>query len=376
MIFILEVGKVVLNIIYMFIKLFPTKKKIVFISRQFNEPSQEIELIAQEMKINHPEYEFVLLCHTLDGKANASLKTKIQYGFHMFVQMYHIATSRVVLLDTYCMAVSILHHKKNLKVVQMWHSMGTMKLFGYTALNKEEGSDYKLAQAMCMHKNYDYVFVSSMAYADHLASGMGVDVNKMVVKALPRTDMLLSEEYERKKRVEIYGKYPQLKHKKNMVYVPTFRMEEADFQQALDELLDNLTKEGMDYNIIVKLHPLSKASVSRTDVILAPEFSSFDMLFVADIVISDYSCIVYEAAIRDTPLYFYAFDYDSYEGKRGLAIDYEHELPEPMCKDAAELVERISERNYNKEKLREFAEKYVVCTGHATKDIVEFLVNL
>ena len=45
----------------------------------------------------------------------------------------------------------------------MWHSMGTMKLFGYTALDKSEGSKAELAYAMKMHENYDYVISGSKA---------------------------------------------------------------------------------------------------------------------------------------------------------------------------------------------------------------------
>ena len=34
---------------------------------------------------------------------------KFKYFLHMFVQMYHIATSKVVILDSYCIVVSILN---------------------------------------------------------------------------------------------------------------------------------------------------------------------------------------------------------------------------------------------------------------------------
>ena len=36
------------------------------------------------------------------------------------------------------------------------------------------------------------------------------------------------------------------------------------------------------------------------------------MLYISDIVISDYSCIIYEAALLNIPLYFYTYDYEKY----------------------------------------------------------------
>ena len=80
--------------------------------------------------------------------------------------------------------------------------------------------------------------------------------------------------------------------------------------------------------MVHKLHPLSKVNELdvKDGVYFDREFSSIDMLCVADYLISDYSCIIYEAAIKNIPLYFYNFDMDHYEVGRGLAIDYYKEL--------------------------------------------------
>ena len=47
------------------------------------------------------------------------LVNKIGYVFHMFIQMYHISTSKVVVLDTYCIVASVLKHKKETKIIQI-----------------------------------------------------------------------------------------------------------------------------------------------------------------------------------------------------------------------------------------------------------------
>ena len=94
---------------------------------------------------------------------------------------------------------------------------------------------------------------------------------------------------------------------------------------------------------------------------------------VADYVVSDYSCIIYEAAVLGIPLYFYDFDMDFYKNGRGLAIDYENELPGVISEDAAEIVRAIEEDSYDKKALKQFADKYVTPTEHATKDIADFI---
>ncbi|MFR3386223.1 MAG: CDP-glycerol glycerophosphotransferase family protein [Lachnospiraceae bacterium] len=71
------------------------------------------------------------------------------------------ATSKVVILDGYCILASVLNHKKDLRIVQMWHAMGALKKFGYAALGNEEGKNPEISKILQMHRNYDYVICSS-----------------------------------------------------------------------------------------------------------------------------------------------------------------------------------------------------------------------
>lgn len=370
---IIKIGIACLNMVYAFIKLLPVKKKVTMISRQSNIPSDEFKMIRKGIKLRDESVKVVFLCHTLDGGVNSTLSDKVKYAFHMITQMVHIATSKVVILDTYCMVISILKHKKSLKVIQMWHSMGTMKKFGYTALDTEEGSKSELAYAMKMHNNYDYIFASSEAYKDHLAKGFHYDISKIITMPLPRLDLLNSSKYADRVRTRIYGKYPELQEKPVILYCPTFRKHEEEFSEALKQLTNAIDYEK--YHFVVKLHPLSKAVID-SQVVQADEFSSFEMLFVADYVISDYSCIVYEAAVRHIPLYFYNFDMDLYTDGRGLAVDYYGELPGVISKDAKEIMTAIETEDYDMEALEKFADKYVVPVKHATRDIVDFVFSL
>lgn len=372
MVLIIKVGRIVLNLIYGFMKLLPVQEKVALISRQSNKPSIEFQMICSEIDRRGKNVKTVLLCKTLDGGVDSSLFNKMVYALHMMKQMYHLATSKVVILDSYCILASVLCHKKELKIIQIWHSMGTMKKFGYTALDTQEGSSSKLAYAMKMHQNYDYVFASSDAYKEHLASGFNCDINKIITMPLPRLDLLQSEEYADTMKRKIYEKYPMLKEKPVILYCPTFRKDETEFEKAVYELSNSIDYDK--YSLVVKLHPLSKIKLQE-QIIKAEGFSSSDMFFVADYVISDYSCIVYEAAVLNIPLYFYNFDMDFYTYGRGLAIDYENELPGVISRKADRIVKAIENEIYDLDELKRFAEKYVRPTKHATKDIVDFVMK-
>lgn len=353
----------ILNFIYCFFKLLPTKNKIVMISRQSNQINIDFKLVGDKLK---NKYQVVYLCKTLDGGVKSKFITRVEYGFHMFKQMYHLATSKVCILDSYCPTVSILKHKKSLTIIQMWHSVGTMKKFGYAILGKKEGSYSEIAKIMKMHNNYDVVFASSDFYKEHLSKGFNVDINKIKTCTLPRIDLLNDKNYELKIKKSIYKKYPSLKNKKNIIYAPTFRKDESKFNKHLNKLIDSIDYDK--YNLIIKLHPLSKVKCNNEKVIVDRSFSTFDMLFIADYLISDYSCIIYEAGVRNIPLYFYHYDIDNYEEVRGLAIDY-NELPGYIEKNPKKLISNI-ELKYDMKYHKEFIKKYVQNTKNCTDKMV------
>ena len=53
-----------------------------------------------------------------------------------------------------------------------------------------------------------------------------------------------------------------------------------------------------------------------------------------------------------------------------------NELPGIISKDASKIMEAISKDAFDKKELKEFADKYVVPTPHATKDIVDFILEI
>ena len=376
MIIIIKIGIVLINIFYFFLKLIPTKNKIVMISRQSDKQTMDFRLIRKEIESRNTGTKVIILCHKLEGGIKSSIMTKIKYIFHMIRQMYHIATSKVVVLDSYCMVISILKHKKKLKIIQMWHSMGTMKKFGYAVLDYKEGSNSKVAYAMKMHKNYDYIFASGDAYKDHLAMGFNYTTDNILTYPLPRYDLLKDKEFEKRCRDRILKEYPILNTKKNIIYCPTFRKYECDFSKHVNELVNCVDTDK--YNLIVKLHPLeeTKINVENSSIIVDNKFPTFDMLSIADYIISDYSCVIYEAAVKNIALYFYNFDYDVYLENRGLAIDYYKELPGVISKDPRVIIKDIEKGNYDYTRLKKFSDKYVEPTNGATKKIVDFIFKI
>ena len=357
----------VLNIIFSCFKLLPVKNKITFISRQSDSKSEDMIMLEDALRDRLPDIKMVFLCKKLEG----GIFRKICYCFHMLRQMYHIATSQVVILDSYCISISVLKQRESLVVIQMWHALGALKKFGLSIVGSGEGRDRTVAEALSMHRNYTWVLTSGDACVPYFAEAFGYKENRVKVMPLPRVDKLTDTRLKSDNLRKIYTRYPEFKGKKLVVYAPTFR-KDRDISAETDLLASKLDPSA--YAFVLKKHPLMTTSchVAAVD----DEFTTLEMLFAADYVVCDYSAVVFEAAVLCKPIFFYNFDYDEYGEARDFYIDYMAEMPGVISKSADEIAEAIVNERYDIGRVKEFASKYVSCQQGCSRRIAEFVAEI
>lgn len=268
--------------------------------------------------------------------------------------MYHIATSNVCIVEGYVIPVSALKHKKRLIIVQIWHAMGAIKKFGRQIVNKKEGSNSIIADVMRMHKNYTFVTCTSKATKNFYVEAFGIEENKVMVLGMPRVDYLLGKDNKINEKVEqLLKEYPKLKEKKNILYVPTFRKNEKTPVQNIIEAVD---KEK--YNLIIRLHPLEKTAI-KEDYIISTKYSTFELLKIADYVITDYSAIAFEAATINKPIFFYLYDLNKYQDDRGLNINLNQEMKSVTSTNINDIINIIEKEEYPYDEYENFKNKYI-----------------
>lgn len=359
-VFLITVLKLGLRILYAPIKLAKTKNRIVYLSRQSNDKSIDMILLEKEIsKISPDTQQIFRLCMIPDGFAN-----KVKYCFSVIGDMYYLATSKVAILDTYSITVSCLKHKSDLKVVQMWHALGAVKKFGLQSVGTKEGRDEKISRAMCMHENYDYVLAPSKATAKFYMEAFGCDSSKMKICSLPRVDELFTDTGSSE---NFYRENPDLSQKKIVLYLPTFRDREA---YVANELMVEFEDMGDDYHLIISPHPLFSKIKVEDKFSCKGSFSTYDLLKIADYVITDYSACAFEASILLKPTYFFVPDYDQYVSERGLNIDLKAEMPLATFEKADELCSAIKEDSYDLNALYAFKSKYVENTNSNNAEIL------
>lgn len=358
----------VLRVINSLFRPLKLKNKVVVISRQSDVPTLDIEMLAE--KLEETGTETVILTKKLDK----SLKGLLSYSLHLIKQMYHIGTSKVVVIDGYCIPVSVLPKKKGQKIIQMWHALGAIKKFGWQNTENPDGHSVEVSEAMCMHRNYDYILAPSEITGRFFAEAFRTPEDKVFYCGLPRIDFLKKKDESRYR--DICREYPSIKEKPVVLYVPTFR---KGSEVSMGKLID--TFDFGKFNLVIKKHFLDKGDYSgarEKGAIVDDVFSSMDWLRITDKVVTDYSAIAFEAASIEKELYIYQPDIHLYENNVGLNIDLREEaIGHYVCSDEKTLVHLLAEP-YHHQSVREFRDKYLTvdlndCTQQLSSFIIGFL---
>lgn len=348
----------VARLIHALLRLLPRRNKVVMLSRQANEPSKDFALLAEELQRRAPSLEVVVRCHFI----HKSTLARFIYLSEVLVQMYHLATARVCIVDGYIVPLSILDHQDDLFVVQLWHALGGIKQFGYQSVGQPGGRSAAIARSMHMHRNYDVVLCGGPGSIAVFAEAFEMSAETVLPLGLPRVDYLRDACADPARPVvtpalsDLIGRYPRLRDRSGSVvlYAPTFRSHRGS---AYPEVIAAFANSGL--TLVVKPHDLESVDLAFDHVIDATGIDVLDLLPLCDAVVTDYSAVAFEAACIGKPVYYYVYDVEAYRRDRGLNIDPLLTMPSMSSVDIDELVIAVTERREDIEAVCAFREAYV-----------------
>jgi CDP-ribitol ribitolphosphotransferase len=297
---------------------------------------------------------------------------------------YRVATSRVVIVDDYFFPIYPVKKRSGVTIIQVWHACGAFKRFGRATLASEWGADEIFLKWVPIHANYDLTLVSSASIAQIYADAFGQPVEKITATfGIPRTDALAPTLRRDATEREVRTRLGLTDKRTTILYAPTFRG--ADLKGAgAPELLDIAALYralGDQYQLILRLHPFVKSAMripeGARDFVMdaSREPDVNEVMLAADILVTDYSSIIFEYALLNRPMAFLAPDLAAYERERGFFFDYRSGVPGPVVETTEQLVTWINAKAFDLPRVAKFAsESFDVMDGHATERLVEQVV--
>ncbi len=316
----MRVLAVCLRLLAAFFRLFPLRKRVVFLSRQSKVFPSDFRLLSAHLQEDDPTLEVRIFA------TDSELSGMLQFALHMFEQLWFASTSRVVVLDGYNPTVCIPRKRQGVFVIQLWHAAGAFKKFGFQSLDTPAGRSTAHAETACMHRNYDIIAAAGPGAIEAYSEAFGYPPSAVIATGLPHIDRLVKRMAEREGSADIRAMNSWLDNGNlNVVYAPTLRrdVDASWLTRAVDGLAEALADAPV--NLIVSKHPLTtideRLLVQHKHVHVLARYSTTSLLSVTDVLVSDYSAISLEAGLVGIPVLFYVPDIEQYRTSPGLNID-------------------------------------------------------
>jgi CDP-glycerol glycerophosphotransferase len=260
--------------------------------------------------------------------------------------------------------------------IQTWHG-SAYKLMGVDAPETKRGTRAQRARLQEMVDRFDHFLIRSEQDAHTLVKGLGVRA-ELVRSGYPRNDALVNRE----EPTALRKKLKLTDGRKVVLYAPTFRTGPNGRPQKRLEMpfdLERFAHElGETHVLLVRPHYLSTVvvppSLRGTVRNVADVDDVTSLLLLTDTLITDYSSIMFDYALLDRPMVFFAPDLEEYVRSRGAYFDLAEHAPGPVVAEPDELFKALRDLEndtYAKQR-RAFVERFgEYDQGTAAKQVVE-----
>lgn len=267
--------------------------------------------------------------------------------------------------------------------LQTWHGTPLKKML-YDIENIQGRDEGYLERVSSATKDWNYL-ISPSPYATSAFKSAFRYQGEILEHGYPRNDIFYNENVkEISSQVKKRLKLPT--NKKVILYAPTFRDNQKvnnKFVFSLNMDFDKLYEQlGEEYILLLRLHVIVKNKVHipeeyRDFIYNVSNYPDIQELYlISDILITDYSSVMFDFANTGRPILFYTYDLEDYrDNLRGFYMDLEKEAPGPLLKTTEDIIESVLKidhvaNEYN-QKYHAFKEKFCgLEDGHATERVV------
>lgn len=355
--------QVILPVIYNIYAVKPVIPNTVILADAHHDEIPFSMLAIKDELMQHPELQITELYWN-----NSSCSVLgIFRNMACFMKKYATAET-VIICDNFLPAASC-RKRRGTSVIQLWHACGAFKKFGY-----DTSADIPSYYKGNVLANCDLVTVSSQICVKPFSSAMRLPEKAVRPVGVSRTDLYFNDTFNQACRNQFFSQYPNAQGKKIVLWVPTFRGNPGIASvKGLDDILHARDQLKDTHYFIIKLHPHTQAHIEGTNC----SISSEKLLPIADVVITDYSSILFDAMIYKHPLVLFVPDLDEYLDNRGFYLDY-NTLPGLRAQNLEQLLQILTDEDLLHSSVNkvytDFYDKYMAsCDGHSTKRIINYI---
>lgn len=346
------------------------KNRIIFESIWGEKYSCNPRAIYEYIDANYPEFECIWALNDdrvpIKGKGKRVRRGSLQY-------YYYLATSKYLVNNVNFPQRFV----KRAEQIEIQTMHGTpLKTLG---LDVPDEFPTQQSVDMYIKRNsaWDYLVTQGKFVEDKVYQMFRVNP-KVLKTGYPRTDNLINTS---SKTIEsIKSRLGLPRDKKIILYAPTWRIRDRfDMNLELETMRKALSE---DYVLLIRMHHFSSKGYEVPEdhkfIFDYNKYSSIeDLYLISDILITDYSSVMFDYTLLDKPMIFFTYDMEDYCDKiRGLYVDFGKEAPGPICMTTEEVIDTIKNIDEEMEKCKKsvdaFKKKFLTYeSGNSTEQVVE-----
>ncbi|MER5641394.1 bifunctional glycosyltransferase family 2 protein/CDP-glycerol:glycerophosphate glycerophosphotransferase [Kitasatospora sp. NPDC002227] len=267
--------------------------------------------------------------------------------------------------------------------VQTWHG-SALKKMGYDLASLKRQTLAQQAEYQAGLDRFDHFVVRSEHDVRTLAPAYRLSERQLLRTGYPRNDVLVHEGVVKDR--QLAGELGIDLTRPVVLYAPTFRSDARGVARPFELPFDVerfAERFGDRLTLLVRCHYLDKVVLPpsvRGRVIDVSHVQEVTPLYLlSDALITDYSSLMFDYALLDRPMLFFAHDWEEYaDSTRGTYFDLLQEAPGPVLQDAERLFEALEEldavgKEYAQERQRFVAEYGEYDRGDAAARIADLL---
>ena len=238
--------------------------------------------------------------------------------------------------------------KEGQQWIQLWHGTPFKKLLfdSHEKYISRYNRNHKRLKQKDISK-WDYLLADSEIGKEKFATAFAYNKDRILNYGYPRVQWLKDHRHDAGLKASIRAQLKIPAGKKVILYVPTWR--DYNYKSARPDLSYMLdiprlhSLLGDDYVFISKDHSMGHTPAKGESVIVPPaEIEVQYLILAADLIISDYSSIIFDCMAVDKPFYLFINDFERYAEARGVYEDMSEQLESYYVSDISELAERIA----------------------------------
>lgn len=260
--------------------------------------------------------------------------------------------------------------------IQTWHGVGPIKKIEHDA----ETISSSYLELCDYNSSIEDYFISPCGFNSEQYRRAFHYYGEIIECGYPRNDILVNRKFDGS---SVRG-FLNISEDKNVVlYAPTFRDGDVVQRPDLKKITSALSKRfGGEYISLVRLHPndsLMGDVLFDDDVIDATIYPDVqELLCLADVLITDYSSIMWDFSLQKKPVFLYHPDDRRYQEERGNYLRFS-QMPYIEATDNKDLEEKICAFDYSTycEELEKFFTEYVSFDkGNASVALSDLIMNM